>query len=180
MVKGIDGSVRFSENIELTGADIERITNGKCKIMEYGNLKNFKNLDEAFGIHNAIIILYPTTRGHGHWICLILNDNKVLEFFDPYGLKVDEELKIIKKLHLRNGFGGLEPHLTALINQSEYTVISNTKKLQKMHSHVNTCGRWVSLRVRFREISVSAFIDLMTKNACYDGDFWVSSLTLLL
>ena len=174
-MNGIDKNILGSENIDLSGADIERITDGKCKIMAYEDLRSISNIEELLNPHNAVIILYQTKANYGHWVSILKYDNHI-EFFDPYGFGVDEELEIIDHLHLRNQ----TPHLTHLINNSNYKVIFNDKKLQKFSEHINTCGRWVSLRVRFKDVSLKKFINLMTKNKHYDGDFWVSALTILI
>ena len=174
-MNGIDKNIFGSENIDLSGDDIERITDGKCKIIAYEDLRGFSNIEELLNPHNAVIILYQTKANYGHWVSILKYDNHI-EFFDPYGFGVDEELEIIDHLHLRNQ----TPHLTHLINNSNYKIIFNDKKLQKFSEHINTCGRWCSLRVRFKDVSLKKFINLMTKNKHYDGDFWVSALTILI
>ena len=172
---GIDRNIIQSENIDLSGADIERITDGKCRIIAYEDLSGFLNIDQLLQPHNAVIILYQTKKNYGHWVSILKYDNNI-EFFDPYGFGVDEELEIIEHLHIRNE----KPHLTELLNSSNYNIIVNNKKLQKFAEHINTCGRWCSLRVRFKDVDLKKFTDLMTKNKCYDGDFWVSALTILI
>ena len=174
-MSGIDKNILGSENIDLSGADIERITDGKCKIIAYEELQKYNTLDELLNPYDAVIVLYQTKKNYGHWVSILKYDNYI-EFFDPYGFGIDEELEIIDHLHLRNQ----TPHLTYLINESNYRVIFNDKKLQKFSEHINTCGRWCSLRVRFKDISLKKFINLMTKNKYYDGDFWVSALTILI
>jgi hypothetical protein len=179
-VSGIDKNISKSEQIDLSGADIERITDGKCQIMSYEDLQHIQTLDEVLGEFGSAIILYQTKEDYGHWVSLIKYDDRgIIEFFDPYGYGIDEELKIIEQLHLRHDGIKPTPHLTALIRQSPYKVKTNTQKLQKISSEINTCGRWCALRVRFKAASLIKFINLMTKNKHYDGDFWVSALTIL-
>jgi len=176
----MDKIILKAENFDLTGADIHRITDGKANIIQYEELENIDDLQQVLQPHGAVVILYTTKKNFGHWVCLFeKGGNKNLEFFDPYGLKVDEELQISNELHLRQHQGQIAPHLTALIESGGYRVSSNTAKLQKFLEHTNTCGRWVSLRIRFRDSSLKQFIKLTTKNKYYDGDFWVSALTLL-
>lgn len=178
-MSGIDTQILKSEEIDLSGEDIHRITDGKCKIMAYEDLQKYQTLDELMTPNNSVIILYQTKADYGHWVSLLRYNNSI-EFFDPYGFYIDEELKIIDHLHLRSDGITQSPHLTDLINKSNYKIIYNNKKLQKRSEHTNTCGRWVSLRVRFGDISLDKFISLMTKNKHYDGDFWVSALSLLI
>ena len=174
----MDKIILKAERFDLTGEDIHRITDGKTNIIDYPDLENVNNLEEVLNPYGAVVLLYETKKNFGHWVCLLDMGNKNLEFFDPYGLKVDEEL-LLSDFHLRQHQGQPAPHLTALIEQGGYNVVSNTKRLQKFLEHTNTCGRWVSLRVRFRDSTLKEFIKLTTKNKCYDGDFWVSAITLL-
>ena len=177
-MSGIDIKINQSENIDLSGEDIYRITGNQCNIISYDDLQKINSIDEILGSHNAVAILYTTKDNYGHWVSLMKNDNE-LEFFDPYGYSVDEELKVIEQLHLRKDGKHISPHLTALINQSKYTIKINKNKVQKFINHTNTCGRWVALRIKFRNKSLSTFINYMCNNKYYDGDFWVSALTIL-
>tara|TARA_R110000787_G_scaffold1972_2_gene8203 strand:- start:908 stop:1456 length:549 start_codon:yes stop_codon:yes gene_type:complete len=181
-MSGIDIDIKKSENIDLSENDILRITDNKTHILTYDQLKNFDNIDDVLGYHKSVVILYQTTRTEGHWVSLLAYDNN-LEFFDPYGYGIDEELKIIEKIHLKEkSSGGIppeSPYLLYLINKSNYIIKVNTKQLQQKSSDINTCGRWVSLRIRFRDVTLRRFIELMTKNKYYNGDFFVSALTLL-
>ena len=178
----MDKIILNAERFDLTGKDINRITDGKTEIIQYEQLENISNLEEILNRFGAVVILYTTRKNFGHWVCLFRKNNNVLkelEFFDPYGLKVDQELNISNAMHLREHQGIVTPHLTSLINKGGYNVTSNTQQLQKFLDHVNTCGRHVSMRIRFRDTSLKQYIKLMTTNKYYDADMWVSALTLL-
>lgn len=179
-MSGIDLQINNLEKIDLSGADILRITENKCNVISYDNLQNVNSIDDLLGAYGACIILYTTKSNFGHWTTLMKIDDDLLEFFDPYGYSVDEELQIIDKLHLRKDGRYNNPHLTALINQSKYKVKVNKNQVQKEASDMNTCGRWASLRVKLRHYSLDKFINLMCNNNYYDGDFWVSALTLMI
>ena len=174
----IDKIIKKSEDIDLSGNDIMRITEGKTNMLSYDKLEEYNNIDEVLGPHGCVVILYQTKENTGHWVCLFKRDNNVLEFFDPYGLVLDQELPL-STYNLQRHNGVLTPHLTALIKQSSYKVSNNIHKLQEFKHDVNTCGRWVSLRVKWRSKSLSEFIKLLTTNENYNGDFWVSALTIL-
>lgn len=177
-MSGIDTQILKSETIDLSGEDIHRITDGKSRIISYDDLQHINTIDELLGEHRAVIILYQTTKNYGHWVSL-MRDGDTLEFFDPYGFEVDEELEVIERLHLRKDGVKVNPHLTVLINQTNLKLKVNKERLQKFSKDVNTCGRWVALRVRLREMSMEMFVAKMTKNKHYSGDFWVSALTIL-
>jgi hypothetical protein len=174
----IDKIIKKSEDIDLSGNDIMRITEGKTNMLSYDKLEEYNNIDEVLGPHGCVVILYQTKENTGHWVCLFKRDGNVLEFFDPYGLVLDQELPL-STYNLQRHNGVLTPHLTALIKQSSYKVSNNIHKLQEFKHDVNTCGRWVSLRVKWRSKSLSEFIKLLTTNENYNGDFWVSALTIL-
>lgn len=179
MSGGIDIQISKSEEIDLSGEDIHRITDGKARIIEYEEIENIHSIDDLLGEFGAVIILYETRKNYGHWVCLFRTGNKTLEFFDPYGLKLDQELDIAPDYNTRLHNGVLTPHLTALMELcAGCKVNSNTTQLQNNLEHTNTCGRWVALRIRFRGISLKRFIELMTNNKYYDGDWFVSALTL--
>lgn len=178
-MSGIDTRILKAEDYDLSDNDILRITDNQTKIFLYSDLEQFDNIDDLLNPYGCCVILYQLEQNVGHWVCLIKHKNDTLEFFDPYGLSIDEELKY-SEFNLRRHEGEITPHLTALIDKSNWRLISNDFKLQKFKEHVNTCGRWVALRIRFKDVSLEKFIDLFTNNKCYDGDFWVSAMTLLI
>lgn len=176
----MDNIIKDAERFDLSGADIHRITDGKCNIIQYSDLERVNNLEEILSPHGAVMILYTTKKNFGHWVCLFkINNNKLLEFFDPYGLKIDEELQITNDLHLRDHNGIITPHLSALVNSGGYRVLSNTYQIQEFLEHTNTCGRHTGMRVRFRDTPLKKYIKLMTTNK-YNADWMVSAMTLMI
>ena len=106
-----------------------------------------------------------------------VNDT-TLEFYDSLGWKLDEELKL-SSFNLRVHQGEEVPHLTHLVEKSNYKIINNTVKLQKDAKDDNTCGRWAGLRVRLRHIPLKKFV-AMFQNLSYENpDFWISALTIM-
>jgi hypothetical protein len=178
---GIDQQIKDAENIDLSGDDIKRITNGKTRVIAYEELKNFGSIDELLNPHGAVVILYETRENFGHWVCLFWVDKekRILEFFDPYGLDVDEELKIAPQFNMRIHHGELVAHLTALIELcGDCKLTYNKTRLQRFLEHVNTCGRHVSTRLRMRDIPLHRYVELMSDNEHYNPDWFVSALTL--
>ena len=177
-MSGIDKEIMKAEDIYLSDEDILRICDDKCKILLYSDLEHFHNIDSVLAPHGAAVILYQLEQNVGHWVTIIKHGSKHLELFDPYGMRIDEELQF-SQYNLRRHNGKKVPHLTHLLQTSPYTISYNDVQLQEFKHHKNTCGRWCALRVRFRSESLDDFIDLFTKNEHYDGDFWVSALTIL-
>ena len=180
-MSGIDKQIVKGEDYSLSTNDILRITDNKCKVIAYEELEHISSIDELLEPHGAAIILYENSDDglYGHWTALFKTDQGTLEFFDPYAIKLDGELNLNNDFNFRVHNGVEVAHLSHLISQSEYKVKSNKVQLQEVKKHVNTCGRWTALRIRFRDVSIRRFIDLMTKNEAYKPDFWVTALTLL-
>ena len=178
MSGGIDKDIIKAEDIYLSDQDILRICDHKCKVLLYSDLEKYDDIDSMLAPHGAVVILYQLEQNVGHWVTVMKRGSKHIEVFDPYGMSIDQELQF-SQYNLRRHNGMRVPHLTHLLDNSPYTVVYNDTQLQQFKHHVNTCGRWCALRVRFRSDSLDRFIDLFTKNECYNGDFFVSALTIL-
>jgi hypothetical protein len=144
----MDKLILDAEDVDLSGRDIKRMVDGKTNIMAYEQLKTYSN------------------RG-----------NKMLEFYDSYGLAPDEELKLDNQFHLRIHGGKITPHLGALIQAGGWSVKYNHEQLQEQLSDINTCGRYCVMRLIYKDLSIRKFNDLLTKNKYYHPDFWVSAMT---
>ena len=170
--------IKRAEAVSLSNDDLLVLTNNKVNILTYEELEDAKNIDEVLGINEAAIILYQTQSDYGHWVSLFKVNDTTLEFFDSLGWKVDQELKF-SKYSLRVHKGEEVPHLSHLIEQSNYKLIQNTDKLQKNARDDSTCGRWSGLRIRLRDMPLKKFVELFTKTKEFEPDFWVSALTIL-
>lgn len=169
--------LKDSERIFLSGANIHQITKGACNPLAYHALEHITSIEQLFDKHDAVMLLYETDENIGHWTCLIRHSSTELEFFDPYGLKIDEELSQAdynRRLH----DGKIVPHLTHLIEQSGYTVKSNTVRLQKTFKDVNTCGRHCALRVLLRDLPIKEYNKMFTSADHYNPDLWATAMTI--
>lgn len=173
----IEKIIKNSESVDLSDSDILEITKGRCSIHTYSDLERFKNINQVLGLYGCAVILYQHEEDYGHWVTLFRVNDDTLEFFDPYGIPIDEELKQ-SPFNTRRHQGAIVPHLSHLIDQSGYKLIQNTRKLQSFKEDVNTCGRWISLRVRWRYVPLEKFVEMFS-GTHFDGDFYVSALTLL-
>ena len=175
----LDKIVLKAEQIPLSGSDIERITEGKAQILKYSDLHQYNNIDELFGNKEAIIILYQKTSNFGHWCTLFKSPWKpeTLYFFDSYSYQMDEEIKYSDE-QLRLHDGQEVPHLTHLVQKSNYYLIQNKYQYQSKEHDINTCGRWASVRIRHMDMTPNDFKTFFTKNKHYTPDFWISVLTI--
>lgn len=130
----------------------------KVKVVEYKELANKGNIDELLDRYDALILLYTTGKDFGHWVTIFPVSNSKIEFFDPYGIKMDGELKFVpedRKIIDHEDY----PHLTRLLVNSRYKdIVYNTTKLQKLKKGINTCGRWACVRVKFRKVPLNIFL----------------------
>ncbi len=117
-----------SEKIDLSAQDIIDITNDKTNILLYSDLDNINSIDGIFNGKPTATILYQARENYGHWVAL-LKYNNTIEFFDPYGMNIDEELQY-SEYNLRLHEGQIKPHLSHLLNDSGYKIIQNKAKLQ--------------------------------------------------
>lgn len=148
-----------------------QLVEGKANLTTVNNLRKYNHIDDVLGEHGAVILLYEMKPHNGHWVCLFrLNDN-TLYFFDPYGLKPDEQLKFGKYS---------KPYLGQLLSNSGYNVKYNNKDIQRYCKSVSTCGKFVAFKLLFRNMPNNKFISLFLDNKHYDPDFWVSALMAFL
>lgn len=87
-------------NIPLNGEQMQAL-NPDAKIMTYIDIQEYENIDDLFGKHKKLIILYLIkSKNFGHWCCLfkhVRNGQIVYNFFDPYGIIVDGQLDFVPK-----------------------------------------------------------------------------------
>ena len=171
--------IKNSEKIELTGEDLHQMTNGECKILDYLDLERMENMAQVFGGKQAAILLFNTSSNVGHWVLLMRRGEGVVDHFDPYGFSIDQDINIASNQMVRNHQGALTPHLTALIQKGGFRVIENNKRLQKMLSDINTCGRWCVVRYLMADYPIEKFQKTML-NQKINPDEIVSYLTYLL
>lgn len=140
-----------------TSKDIKKFTNGKAKIMLYSDLSNYNSLEDAMDGYDAIVLLYLTSNEFGHWCSVFKYPNGGYEFFDSYGLIIDDELKFTpKQFRLENG--QYYPQLTYLLyklSSSGNHINYNEYKFQGKKT--STCGLWVSLRLKNKDMSLEEF-----------------------
>lgn len=144
----------------LSDVEIINFLDNKTKILTYPELTKYETLDELLYPYDNVIILYLTGKNYGHWTCLFKLNNNNVEFFDPYAMKPDEELKLIP-LHFRKINNQLFPHLSHLLYNSKYTIHYNDYPLQEYVNDVNTCGRHCIVRLLFKNMSIDNYIKIM-------------------
>ena len=159
----------------ITGEDFNRfLPNGEQHIIKYGDLANIKTIEELLPESRSYkIVLIETNYNTGHWTC-ILRYGKTIEWFDSYGLNIDSELKFINTVK-KKLLGEDHKHLTRILTEATnrgYHVIWNKRKLQKFKDGINTCGRWVILRLTmFKDMlfDLHDFLEFIDKSLSGSG-----------
>lgn len=165
------------ERDQLSERDIQRIaapTN--VKILVYEDLASMDTINDIFpGSTEAVALLYQTSRNSGHWVTLLFNkDARRLTFYDSYGFRVDDELKLENYNH--------EAYLTRILGNSTHLFDNfdeNNKRMQARVEDVNTCGRYTALRCRYKDLKNSEFNDMIKPIMLKHPDDVVTMLTLL-
>lgn len=147
--------------MEYSLSDIDLRNNINSNIVSYSDIKKYKNIDDLLGNDNKCIILYETKKNSGHWTCLYKVE-KTIFFFDSYGNNIDLQLKFIPK-QINESLGQDHKKLIELLYNSPYKVEFNEYKLQKLKKDINTCGRWVLIRLMYPNISIKYFKNLFSK-----------------
>ena len=91
-MENIDFFIANSENKKLKGSDVVKIAGGNTKVVAYHELVNYNSIEELLEEFGSVVLLFETVYNVGHYTCLYYHKD-VLHFFDPYGMKPDEELK---------------------------------------------------------------------------------------
>lgn len=161
-----------------------KIIKGKANLLLYHQLKKYNNIDDALGKYGALILLYETRKNFGHWTCIFkrksyFSDDTVIEHFDSYGIMPDDELKFTEK-YMRQINSEILPHLTALLYKSGYPIEYNNYQLQERKKGISTCGRWVGMRLFFRDLPIEDFIKIFIGNRIYNPDDIVTLLTYII
>ena len=168
MEKIIRNQYKKSLSIE----DLKKGAEGRVNVWLYEQLKNVHDIDQLFEPYGCCIILYQSSPNYGHWVALLKRKN-FIEHFDPYGYKIDDELRISNPMKLK-------PYLSNLILNSKYErVVSNIGKFQSKKAGTNTCGRWAIVRCLMKNLSLDKFTDLF-HNQHLDPDFYVTALTMFI
>lgn len=164
----MDRAIREFAKHPMSGEELMKLAEGKIKIVTSNDICKFNSLNSLFSPYDAVIILYEKQRNNGHWV-LLLNRPDVIEYFDPYGYKIDYPCELFNTPKC----------LSKLLFNSKLNkkIQYNASKLQKLDKDISSCGRWVALRYILRNIDLKSFINLF-KNSKYPPDFYVTALTM--
>ena len=161
------------KNIALSDNECLQLVNGKANVILYENLIYCNDIDQLINPYGACFLLYETKKNYGHWCAIIKLNNTTVEFFDPYGVFPDDELKWVPE-NTKKVLNSDKPYLTSLLYNSQYNIDYNEHKFQKYSKNIKTCGRWCAVRIYLKYLSLEEFTHLFKNN----GDNKVTLLTM--
>lgn len=146
----------------LSNKDIIDNVKHNISFVTYPELENFNSLDDVFDDNKSILILYLQSPNFGHWTCLNKLGNNLIEFFDPYGILIDNELKFNSK-ELNDKLEQDAPFLSKLMIDSQYNLSYNEFSFQEEASNINTCGRHCIVRMNHLNLSLNQYKNVFSK-----------------
>jgi hypothetical protein len=168
-------------NVMLNGDDLKNLLGDDLRIIKFQDLKNYSNIYQVLPrkIDYAVIFFTDNIKNDvniGHWTCIMRYKNK-FQFFDSYGLREEDELKFISK-EKRRKFGEEIDYLKNLFKDVDHSY--NKIDYQKWDDGVNTCGRFVVLRLYLFKNGIytdEEFYDIMKKKVKkFGGDYDLMSV----
>ena len=167
--------IKDLQKIPFSGSEIVEALDGAVKIVKYPSIHQYQSIDELLRPYGRVVILYETEERYGHWCCLFLK-NDVLEFFDPYGYKIDEQLKFIDESYKKTSNQNY-PFLARLMFNSPYRLAYNDVQLQSEKKDVSSCGRHVTMRLIMSDVPIKLYQDIMKSKGSSTPDERVTELT---
>jgi hypothetical protein len=160
-------------NYSLSDDDILRVLKPKTNIFRYPDLQNVTNINQIFDPYGRAVMLFLTEgESSGHWTAFIKKD-KTIEFFDPYGVKPDNQKKWLTKKEL-NQLGQTPDYLTNLLNKAKsegYKIIYNKYPFQIDRGDINTCGRHILTRLMLKDLSLPQYKKLLLSSGVSPDEF---------
>ena len=163
----------------MTDTDLRRYLGGAVgdNIIKYSDLANYTSITDLLPDQKSykIILIENDDFNKGHWVAIMRycdkqNDNKdTIEYFNSYGKAPDTQKSVIGAC--RNMvLGQTENYLSKLIKSrpKDIKYVWNRTPFQKIKVGINTCGRWLVLRLtmmRDLDMNLKEFKDVIKLNA---------------
>lgn len=180
----MDKLVASSQAVFFSDEQMRRWLGHDIRILTFNQLLRYSSLVEACGEHGVCVLLFetrlPDANGHnGHWVALFRVDETTWEWFDPYGIRPGSERDYIAP-DVAQELKEDQPIIEELIARApeDHRLIYNQVPLQKMQKGIDTCGRWVCVRVLKRHVSLAQFQEQFVGQK-ESGDWLVTCMTML-
>lgn len=119
----------------------------KTSIVEYSQLQNMNTF--PFDADNKCIIFFASGQNIGHWLCVLNHEEqKLIEWFDSYGLQVGGDVKWLSKQEQKqlNEYSFYAKNIMKNYANNGYKTTYNNFDFQSKKPDINTCGRWCVVR----------------------------------
>lgn len=178
----MDNLINNIESIPLSGKDLQdmamKMGNLKTKWILYEDLARFTTIEQLMGNLNTVFVLLQII-GHsvkpqiGHWISLSIDDKGIVNYYDPYGLTIEQDLIITNN---RDLFSKLLKSSTVNINRNRH---------QSIRENQNECGRHTVVRSIFHFMNNDQYhslvvMPLIVSRQISNADVLVSLMTAFL
>lgn len=154
-------AIALAQSHPLSNDDIERLAPG-VGVMTYEEaFDRNTDLHELLARYpqRAIIFLYQSREGYGHWIALF-ERNGALYVCDSYGGYPDSWGRFVSTT-VKRRLGESAPYLLRAISHAYYPhVYWNEYPLQYHAPDIQTCGRWAVARVLNCDLGIEDFAQL--------------------
>jgi hypothetical protein len=145
--------------------DVMRLAGNDTGFISADNLSNIKSVKDLFSRFKKIILLYIHHKDDeniiGHYVALLDHGNSI-EFFDSYGMKVDDIL-MMKSRRERMDTDQETNYLAKLLYNSGRTIEYNDLPLQSTDTRVSTCGVWSGIRCKYSQIPLNDWMNFWRK-----------------
>ncbi len=179
-----DHDLTKAKSLSLSDKQVLKLVKKKAKVVLYSDLHKYKSIEQLLEPYGAVFLLYQNTKNTGHWVCVFKRKSKsgktIVECFDPYGQKgIDTELNWLP-MSERKKLGTDIAYLSQLLHDapSKWQIEYNNHPFQKYGNNIATCGRWASLRLMCRDLSLSEFKKMFNPKNKHSDDI-ATLLTLL-
>ena len=170
----------------LSDSDVKRVAgNTGLLITRYPELQRFATWDDflANAAHAAAVLFLVQGPTSGHWIAAFDGPDNTAQVWDPLGMPLDSQRGEISA-NKREQLGEKEPQFARLLATASAAgkrPVVNHVEFQEFSPSINTCGRWVGLRILHRDktdAEFKAFVMEKVKAAgCSSPDAWVTQYT---
>jgi hypothetical protein len=146
-----------AESQALTGDQVQVAAGGGIKILRYPDLAEFSTWDELVDTPQraAAVLFLVDSPTSGHWMAAFDGPDGPY-VFDPIGLALDAERSRVGG-SLKSQLGEDTAQFKRLLDTASGPPHVNRVDFQKDTPGVNTCGRWVGLRIQNRHMTNPQF-----------------------
>jgi hypothetical protein len=160
--------------------DVQEILPTMTRIVVYNDLYDVDDIHDLMDDRGRFILLYPReAKNIGHWVCVFINRDNDIEYFDSYGEPPEHTKKDLPK-EKQEELDIVEDILIEKLKKSGRGVVYNKTPYQELKYGINTCGRHCVSRLAFHQATAEEYkkiLDDMKKGTKKTYDDIVSILT---